>query len=468
MAEKIPLFGAGLSSKSLQTSSQYRLNVYAEIQPVEDKTRVSFHRTPGTTLFSDYGGAVARAWVVAGTNIYMLAGDSFICIDNSGTVTTIATIVTSLEGQTSMVWTGRYVFFVDGVAGYTYEPATLTFQQIASVDFPATATTATWHDGYVIVEVDNQFAISALDDPLTWDALERAEAEASPDNLIRVFADRGYILLLGQFTTELWGNVGALDFPYQRVGGGVIERGLAAKWSLTRFRDGVIGLFQNVEGDVEVGMIVQGGYQKISTPDIDTIFNGYSNRNDAQGLAYRHSGHSFYQINFGTVGRSWIFDPDSTMWSEVQTDGGIHIAGLSENYINQTLVASSQSGKIYRLSPTAFTDDGVMIGREIVSKHVFEEEYFSVSRVWFDVDTGVGLTEGQGSNPSLMLRVSKDGGHTYGPEMISSLGAIGEYQHRAQFRRLGRGRSFTFKLRYTDPTVLGLNDVHVEASGGAH
>jgi hypothetical protein len=36
--------------------------------------------------------------------------------------------------------------------------------------------------------------------------------------------------------------------------------------------------------------------------------------------------------------------------------------------------------------------------------------------------------------------------------MTATLGAVGEYNTQVAFRRLGRGRSFTFKLRYTDPT----------------
>lgn len=452
MAEKTPLFGAGLVSKSQQTSSQYRLNLYAEVQPVEDKTRISFHPTPGLQQFSDPGGAITRAFVVVANNIYLLAGDTFYQIDANGIVSTVATITTSTEGQVSMIWTGRQVLFVDGVSGYVYDTDTSTFSEVATPDFPAGATTATWHDGYTIVEIDNQFAISALDDAATWSALDRADAEASPDDLVRVFADRGYILLCGEFTTELWGNVGSSDFPYQRVGGGVIERGLAAKWSLTRFRDGVVGLFQNKEGDVEVGMIVSGGYQKISTQDIDTIFNGYMAKGNAQGLAYRHSGHSFYQINFATAEKSWIYDADSGMWSEVSSNGGRHIASMSENYLNQTIVAAYDSGLLYRLVPTAYTDNGAMIEREIISRHIYGDDYFSVNRVWLDVETGVGLVTGQGSNPTLMLRVSKDGGKSYGNEMTVSLGATGEYLQRAEFRRLGRGRSFTFKVRYTDPT----------------
>ena len=452
MAEKQPIFGAGLVSKSEQTSSQYRLNMYSEIKAIEDKTRVEHIGTPGTTQFSDLGLQPVRAWVVVDVNVYALAGDTFYCLDSTGVWINIATITSTTDGPVSMIWTGSHVFFVDGIAGYTYDPVAPLFVQVSSGDFPNGASTSTWHDGYTIVETANEFAISALDDPTTWDAIARAAAESNPDDLVRVFADRGYILLFGEKNTELWGNIGSADFPYQRVGGGIIERGLAARWSVQKFRDGVIGLFKNGEGDVEVGMVQGGGYQKISTPDIDTIFNRYRAPSDAEGLVYRHSGHSFYQINFSLEGKSWVYDADSSLWSELKTNGGRHIAALSESYLGRTMVASYSDGLIYRFDASVYTDAGMMIEREIIGKHIFQEEYFTINRLWVDVDTGVGLATGQGSNPTLMLRVSKDGGKSYGEELTTTLGAVGEYQTRAAWRRLGRGRSFTFKLRYTDPT----------------
>lgn len=450
MAEKTPLFGAGLFSKSEHLNAQHRLNVYAEVQHIEDKTRISFHGTPGLVLFADTGTQPIRGMVVTETTLYAVNGTTLYSIDNTPTITSIGTLNTS-TGRVDMAWTGTHVVMVDGTNGYTYNPTTLTFAQITSGDFPNGATTVTWHDGYTIVENGTEFAISALDDPTTWSAIDRAAAESSADDLVRVFADRGYISLFGRLTTELWGNTGSADFPYQRIGGGVIERGLAAKWSVTKFRDGIAGLFQNSEGDVEVGLIAGGSYQKISSPEIDYTINNYSNPNNATGLAYRHSGHSFYQINFGTDDKSWIFDADSTLWSQVSTDDHRHIGEQAVSFINRTLLASAETGKLYRLAVDVYSDDGAVLKREITSRHLYEEDYFSISSLWVDTEGGTGLTLGQGVNPVVMLRISKDGGKTFPTEIFGNPGEIGEYQQRLHYRRLGRSRNWVFKLRCTDP-----------------
>ena len=67
---------------------------------------------------------------------------------------------------------------------------------------------------------------------------------------------------------------------------------------------------------------------------------------------------------------------------------------------------------------------------------------------------GVGLNNGQGQNPQIMLQVSRDGGYTYGNEMWTSFGAQGEFLKRAEWRRLGVSRNYVFKFRISDPVKV--------------
>lgn len=52
------------------------------------------------------------------------------------------------------------------------------------------------------------------------------------------------------------------------------------------------------------------------------------------------------------------------------------------------------------------------------------------------------------------VRASKDGGHNWGPWRESSLGELGQYQHRVRFRRFGRAPQFCFQIRVTSPLVM--------------
>ena len=60
----------------------------------------------------------------------------------------------------------------------------------------------------------------------------------------------------------------------------------------------------------------------------------------------------------------------------------------------------------------------------------------------------VGVSNGS----SIMLEVSRDGGKTFGPQKIKSLGAPGDYLRPIVFNRLGRARDFVLRISMTDQT----------------
>jgi hypothetical protein len=53
-----------------------------------------------------------------------------------------------------------------------------------------------------------------------------------------------------------------------------------------------------------------------------------------------------------------------------------------------------------------------------------------------------------------MLSISRDHGHTWGRELVTSFGKTGEYRKRAEWRKLGQARDWVFKLRITDPVKV--------------
>lgn len=300
------------------------------------------------------------------------------------------------------------------------------------------------------------FQISAIDDGTTNDALDFATAESEPDNLVRVVADHGEIVLFGTSTTEFWGASGNSDFPFSNQTGSESEFGLAAPWSLVKYNDSLCGLMRNKLGQVQVMML--NGHTFVPLPGADLNFfdeiNTYAAVDDATAFAYNLGGHPIYQINFPTAGKSWFYDASSGAWGELQSgmDGGRHRGEMAVNYLNKTRVFDYQNGNIYTLDPTVYTDNGVPRPYEISSRHIFKDlEAIRTGFLQLDFEAGQGLISGQGSDPKAMLQVSRDNGHTWGNELWRPMGKIGEYRNRVIWRRLGRGYDFVFKVRVTDP-----------------
>jgi hypothetical protein len=366
-------------------------------------------------------------------------------------MTNIGTLSSS-AGRVDITDNGTQIIIVDGPSGYIYNTATATFAQITDPDFPG-ADTVTFLNGYFIVNKPNtgQFFISTIYDGLTWSALEFATAESNPDNLVRVIADNGQVLLLGPDTTEFWSDSGALDFPFARVGAAAIEWGLAARWSLCKFMDSLIFLRKNRLGAVQVCTLSGYSAVPVSSPEIDYIMSQYSAVSNATGFAYMVSGHPFYQINFPSANESWVYDGLSKEWHRAESGGGRHRAEIQINFLDRSYVTDYQNGKLYRFQDGVYSDDGQPIARELITRHQSTGEYVFLSKLWIEMEAGVGLQTGQGSQPKLMMQYSKDGGHTWSNEVWRDIGAIGEFKWRALFLRLGRGRDWVFRFRITDP-----------------
>lgn len=456
--QPISIFGLGVSSKSPNVTAQQRVNFYLEIAQDGDKNTVTAYGTPGLLLLSSIAEP-SRGVYSLGEYVYTVNGSTLYQVDSAGTAAAKGTLVTA-SGRVDMADNGTQLMIVDGDYGYIYTFATGAFARITDADFPG-ANHVTYNDGYFIVTKPDsgQFWISGSYDGITWDGLDFATAESNPDDLSRAIADHGELILLGDISSEVWVNTGSSDFPYSRISGSAIEWGLAARWSVAKFDNSLIWLAKNRMGEVQVVRL--NGYtpQRVSTTDIETLINAYSTVSDATGFSYLHKGHPFYQLNFPTAGRSWLYDGLSNCWSELKSGTGRHRAAIGTNYRLKTVVADYENGNLYTIDGDSYTDNGEEIVGELTTKHVFAGmERYTISQLQVDLESGVGLASGQGSEPRIMLQISKDGGHTWGAERWVSMGRIGEYTKRAIWNRLGQARDWTFRLRVSDPVkrvVLG-------------
>lgn len=449
----VDLFGVSQFGKSTNVTAQERINCYVEFQPGDDKSRLAIYGTPGLELFTSFGDTPIRGLYVRDDTLYVVHRGTLWAVNNAGVKTSIGTIDTT-SGRVYMADNGAQLMLTDGTSGYTYTYATSTFAEISDSDYPGAGTNG-WMDGFFIInEPDTQrFYVSAINDATSWDALDFASAESNPDDLVRVFPDNGKLYLFGQKSVEFWVNAGNQDFPFVKISGGAIEYGCASAASVCKFDNSVAFLASNPAGDVFIARLNQGLPQRLSTPELEHIINAYSAVSDASAFSYMVDGHPMLQVNFPTGGESWLYDGLSKLWSKLQShEITRHRAEMGVEFINRIIVSDYANGNLYRLNPDAYTDNGQPIAMELISRHVSQgNKRLIVDSLELDMEYGVGLATGQGSNPQIMLQISRDGGHEYGHEQWKSFGKIGKYKQRAVWRRLGAAYDWTFKFRITDP-----------------
>ena len=88
--------------------------------------------------------------------------------------------------------------------------------------------------------------------------------------------------------------------------------------------------------------------------------------------------------------------------------------------------------------------------------------------VVLDIQTGVGLDTGQGSDPVVMFEYSRDAGYTWSNQRQMQIGRKGKYLTQVETWRVGYGRNFVFRFSGSDPVTLGLLNCYVEGDEGGY
>lgn len=334
---------------------------------------------------------------------------------------------------------------------------------ITDSDYPG-LTTVHFLDGYFVGHVADtgKFYICSLYDGRVWDALDFATAESNPDDLIGTFVNNGYLYLFGEYTTEIWANNGAQDFPFSRVGNAA-PWGLVGTFSISKLGNTIAFLAKNQLGQNQVAVMNGASPQAISDFDIDRILNDATDLTAATAFSFMSNGHQFYVLNVNS--RTHYFDLATGIWGELKGDGMTRYNGeIATSFINEIVISDYNNGRLYRLDDSVYTFNGDEIAMEITGKVLADNrEYLTIDEILVDFENGVGASTGSYTDPQVMLMVSKDQGHTFPIERWADLGKIGEYTTRSVWRRFGRARDFTFRIRITDPVKRCITGVYMRA-----
>lgn len=455
MPRSIPIpFGImAYQDRSIAWNAQRLVNWYAETAPkiAHSKSPVVLLPRPGLELFAEVLGPWRGDHAIRDTDtnaLYAVFGTTLYNIASDGSANALGTI--SGTNLVTMADNGDQLTIVAEPKGWVYTVSTDTFQQITDPNFPGSAYVCELAGYFVHVIPDNtgQFIISALNDGLVFDALDVASAEMDSDSLIAVWSDHGELWLFGVDTIEPWGTSGNADFPFSPVLTARIQRGCAAAFSIARQDNSLFWI-----GD-DMVVYRANGYTplRVSTHAIEKLLQDSSDViQSAIGGSYTQNGHSFYSI---TLPGQWTlyFDNSTGMWHERSTFGLNHWKAVGTISVYGKILAGQLDGNLYSLELNKYTDDGLMIQRVATSPPIHANtSRMTMSRLQVDVQPGMGLTSGQGSDPMGELDWSDDGGQTWSNSHWRGLGKIGEYGRRVIWRRLGQFYQRVFRLTITDP-----------------
>lgn len=464
--------GPSYEARSSNFDAQVCINLYTEMsESGASKSVAALIGTPGLLLYKTLTGGSIRgeyrfttdiSIVVAGTNVWRVnrsGADQLIgVIDNDAT-------------PARMADNGTTVMLVTGANGYFIEPFAATLTQIFDGAFVGADFVGFVAGRFVWNKKDTgQFQYT---EPysIALDALNFYTAESSPDNITALAVNHSEVWLFGPNSVETWVLTQDNSDPFGRIQGAQMETGIDAAGALAKMDNTLFWLGGDDRGR---GIVLKAvGYskaQRVSNHAIEFAIASYGDVSDATSWTYQQEGHTFYVLSFPSANKTWCLDAATGMWHQRawrSSDGSLHrVRGATQmEFDGDTIVGDWENGNLYRLGLDTYTDNGAAIARVRAAPHLaddLKQQLFHSMQI--DMETGVGLSSGQGSDPQAMLQWSDDGGHTWSNEYWVSIGRMGEYRRRARWRRLGRSRDRVFRVTITDPIKVAIIGASVDVT----
>lgn len=503
---KTPILGASYVARSVNAADNRMVNLFPEPIPEGGKEAGFLNRAPGLRLLATIGTGPVRGLWYHNNYLYVVSGTQFYKVSSTYSYATLGTVIGT--GPVSMSDNGVQIFIAAGPAGYIYNTVTNAFGPISDPEFPGATQVGYLDQYFVFIEPNSQNVwVTSILDGASIDATDFEEISGSPDNLVGMIIDHREVWLFGQNSVEVWYNSGNADFPLSRIQGAFNEIGCAATFSIAKMDNSLFWLGADARGR---GIVYRAnGYsgQRVSTHAVEWQIQQYSTISDAIGYTYQQDGHSFYVLTFPTADKTWVLDLSSNSWHERAGYDSVtgqftrHRSNCQAAFNNEVVVGDYANGNLYAFDLNVYNDNGAT-QRWLRSWRAIPPGDNNLKRtahhsLQLDCETGVGtaqdrvtiglLTETEfdllaesgdtllivdtsataAADPQVMLRWSDDGGHTWSNEHWRSMGKLGQYGHRAIWRRLGmttKLRDRVYEISGTDAVKVTIVGAHIDVS----
>lgn len=417
---------------------------------------MALRRAPGVRVLGASGTGPGRGLHVMSGQLYAVSGTKLYRISESGAATEIGDI--DGTGRVSMANNGSQLAIItDTNAGYIYTAGALS--AISDADFTTRKPgVCGFVDNYLVLVDENsgRFFCSDLADFSAYDSLDFATAESNPDNLLTLATLNGLVVLVGTDSTEIWQNVGGSGFPFARVPNGTIGVGGAAKHGICRQANALFLL----AADRTVRGLDGNQWVPISHFGVNRALRDYARVDDCVAFPYTLDGHECVVFSFPSAAKTWVYDVSTKEWHEREAYRflGWDVSDAARCH-DKVYVQRATTGAIGLLEASTYTEWGGVLRPEWTYQNIYggAQRLFH-SRLELGIETGVGLTTGQGSDPELTLEVSDDGGKTFQTGPTRSIGAQGQFRQRVHWDRLGSAYDRVYRVSLSDAVPLTLWD----------
>ena len=458
------IIGGTHENRSRPVSVQNTTNMYLQVNEYSDK-KASLQSFPGLLTQSEVTETDERGSHIMNEVAYRVVGNSLYEVDPSGSHTQRG-FVTG-DDRVIMEDDGENLVIVSDKV-YVYSSFTNTFQENTNVNLKNVLSVTIINNQFIYTTPDLSF-IAQPGLPFDVSGLDGIGAESSPDKLVRDYVFNQTIYRFGARTLEPWYNKDSGTPPIDRVDGQQKTVGLVAINSVSNTDKAVYWLGD----DKSIYRIRDYTEERVSDDTISNAIENMQRFDDAIGYTITLQGQDFYIITFPSENKTYLLNEmlGKQGWTNLSstTQNTAYSATSAINVYNKTFVCSG--GKWQTLELDEYTQDTEVMLRQRTSGMLQAKDFnlnsdsMVMSRLYLDIEQGIGLITGQGERPRLMVEVSIDGGRSYPHVAWMELGRQGEHTLRTEVDLMARGQSFIFRLNMSDPVPLTIKGAWLKVKG---
>lgn len=245
------------------------------LMPVPKQSGISngFLR-PGDGIVSNgTGPGIDRGGINWRGRLYRVMGTKLVEIDSTGAVTILGDVGGPVDSLVTFDYSFEELAIASGGRLYYWDEATLT--QVTDPDL-GVVLDVVWVDGYFMTTDGEFLVVTELTDPTQVNPLKYGSSEVDPDPVVALLKLRNEIYALNRNTIEVFDNVGGDLFPFSRIAGAQIQKGVIGTQGCCVYIDRIafLGSGRNEAPGIYVGASSQ--TQKLSTQEIDELLLTYT------------------------------------------------------------------------------------------------------------------------------------------------------------------------------------------------
>ncbi len=435
-----------LSGIFTDNGPDFRTSYPTNLVPVPKASGISSgYLRPGDGIVSNGTGPGAdRGGINWRGELYRVMGTKLVRISSEGVVLVLGDVGGPVTELVTFDYSFDYLGINSGGRLYLWDG---TLQQITDPDL-GVVLDFVWVDGYFMTTDGEFLVVTELSDPFAVNPLKYGASEADPDPVVALLKLRNEVYALNRNTIEVFDNVGGSLFPFARIDGAQIQKGVVGTFACCVFQETIafLGSGRNEAPGIFFG--ANGMAKKISTQEVDEILLQYSEAQLSKVKLEARNDRAHEHLYIHLPDRTIVFDAAASqalqdlVWFNLTstTDGFAQYRARNMVWAyDKWLVGDPQSNNIGYFVDTVGTHWGEKVRWEFGTLIVYNEGKGAL----FHQMELVSLTGrvALGVDPQISTSYSVDG-LSYSQEKFITVGTIGNTSKRLSWFQQGHMRNF--------------------------